>query len=119
MNKFFENCPDLDARQVQEFELLSCVHVHRLGMQEKYFSIFCDDSFYIMENAGENETIKSPRYSSIQYVSMTDATTIAEGQVVGIVSYTRTKKKKITYLSIDKSVSSSIRKGIFKAIFTP
>jgi len=102
MNDFFAFCPDLVGRKVPRFELLSCIHVHQMGLEDKEYSIFCDAKFKSYNNVGEDVAHASPRYSALQYVLNDESRSLCEGQVVGIISYPVRNGKKNLFLLMNR-----------------
>ena len=92
----------MNGQEVPDFLLLSCVHVHEKGLQEKDFSIFCDSSFNSMEYAWEDRVVKSPRFSSVLYVNNSVDGEICEGQVVAIISYKPRGSNRRVFLLINR-----------------
>lgn len=102
MNALFKKCPNLNGQQVPHFLLLSCIHVHERGQEDKDFTIYCDNSFNSMEYAGEERVTKSPRFSSILYVTDNADAEVCEGQVVAIISYKPLRSERRVYLLINR-----------------
>ena len=100
--KFFLNCYGLVSTHVREFHLLTCVHVHLLGTEDKDFTIYCDPKFKSYSYATEQEAIGSPRYSAVQYEIDEVVGETLEGQVVGIISYTPRGAHPCLYLLINR-----------------
>ena len=48
MNNFFYQCEYLRRTHVSSLQLLKCVNVHLIGVEEKEFSIHCDPSYKSM-----------------------------------------------------------------------
>lgn len=101
-DKFLSKCPGLVGTHVRDFHLLSCVHVHNSGYDEKDFSIYCDPNYKSCSYAAEQEAISSPRYSAIQYAIDENSEETMEGQVVGIISYHPRGLEQCLYLLINR-----------------
>ena len=102
MNQFFLKCKDLRRTHVSTFQLLKCVNVHLIGVEEKEFSIHCDPSYKSMIYAGEDEELLAPRYSGIEYKLSLEEQACYQGQVVGIISYKPTGKVQQVYLLVNR-----------------
>jgi hypothetical protein len=99
--KFFLNCHGLVATHVPDFHLLTCVHVHLHGSEDKEFTIYCDPKFKSYSYATEQEAISSPRYSAVQY-HIDGMEESLEGQVVGIISFTPRRGQPCLYLLVNR-----------------